>query len=661
VALGPFGITIESTGLRIGADFPADRSGNLGPVDAALGWKPPTGLGVAVESEGIVSGSGFLAIDPDAGEYAGALELRLLEVGVAAIGLVETKLPGGGWSLFLALFLDVPSIPLGFGFTLNGVGGLAGVNRTIDVEALQSAVRSGALDSVLFPEDPIADAPFIIDQLRAIFPSAVDRYVFGPVVKIGWCVPPLIEAEVGIVISIPDPITVAVLGSVTSLLPTRELDLVALHLDVAGVIDSAAATLSIDASLHDSSMVGYSLSGDMALRASFGDQPSFLMALGGFHPGFDPPSGFPRLARLSLGIDAGDVLDIRFDAYLAIASNSLQFGAAFELRADVEGFGVRGGAEFDALVMLSPFLLDTHLGFHIAVTGAGVDLASAWLDTRLTGPNPWHVVGTATLKVLGLEQGIRIDERIGHPRPEPPPSAEDVLGQLRAALALPEAWSVASGGGSGVVLAADAEADDHTAAVAPDGLLGVSQRVVPLAIQIDKSVSSQIVGDYDWFDLEADGAGMASTGTISDWFAPASYTDLTSRERLTAPSFERLKSGIEFGGADATAGPAREVTLKYEQILRDPELERDHVALPPIDLERDSRLAVMVAAPRALLETGFAIAEPEVALKVRPPKYVAADRLTGAVLERGSWSETRLSVAGRDPATTIAPSWEVSA
>ena len=142
--------------------------------------------------------------------------------------------------MFFALFVDLPSIQLGFGFTLEGVGGVAGINRAIDVDALGSAVRSGSLDTILFPPDPIADAPIIIEEFRSIFPPADGSYVFGPIVKIGWGTPALIEAELGIVIQLPDPLVIVVLGSVSAVLPSKDLELVALHLDVAGVIDFEA-------------------------------------------------------------------------------------------------------------------------------------------------------------------------------------------------------------------------------------------------------------------------------------------------------------------------------------------------------------------------------------------------------------------------------------
>ncbi len=429
--LGPFLVVADGLGLSaLARTLPSgETSGIFGPLDIEVGFLPPNGFGISVDA-GIVNGGGYLFIDRDAGTYAGILELDLLSVSISAIGLIDTQLPGGGWSMFLGLFIDVPAIPLGFGFTLNGVGGVAGVNRTLDVEGLQSAIASGSLDSVLFPKDPILNAPLIIDAVQGIFPSAEGRYVFGPVIKIGWGSPTLIEAKIGVIISLPDPIVIAVLGSVTSVLPTEDTDLIALYLEVAGVIDMGAATLSIDSSLHGSHIAGFPLAGDMALRSAFGNNPTFLMALGGSHPGFDRPSGFPEISRLSLAINAGSLIDIRFDCYFAITSNTFQFGSAFELSAEVEGFGISGGAEFDALIFFSPFSLQTNLGFHISVKAVGVDLMAVWLDVSLSGPNPWYVVGTATFTILGIDNTIKLDQKIGSKQHEEPPEIGECFGSV---------------------------------------------------------------------------------------------------------------------------------------------------------------------------------------------------------------------------------------
>ena len=62
-----------------------------------------------------------------------------------------------GWALFASISATFPGLPLGFGFLLSGVGGIFALNRTMDVEALASGLKSGAADAILFPEDPAGD------------------------------------------------------------------------------------------------------------------------------------------------------------------------------------------------------------------------------------------------------------------------------------------------------------------------------------------------------------------------------------------------------------------------------------------------------------------------------------------------------------------------
>ena len=66
--------TVENIGLSAKFTFPPDRKGNLGPVNLSLGFRPPNGVGLAVDA-GVVKGGGYLYLDFDKGEYAGALEL----------------------------------------------------------------------------------------------------------------------------------------------------------------------------------------------------------------------------------------------------------------------------------------------------------------------------------------------------------------------------------------------------------------------------------------------------------------------------------------------------------------------------------------------------------------------------------------------------------
>ena len=68
----------------------------------------------------------------------------------------------------------VEGIQLSFGFTLLAVGGLLGLNRTMLFQPLMDGVKSGSIQSVMFPQDVIANAPRIISDLRAIFRFRAD-------------------------------------------------------------------------------------------------------------------------------------------------------------------------------------------------------------------------------------------------------------------------------------------------------------------------------------------------------------------------------------------------------------------------------------------------------------------------------------------------------
>ena len=100
--LGPLAASVEGIGLQAALQF---KHGNLGPAQLDVSFLPPKGVGLSVNA-GVVQGGGFLYIDPDRGEYAGALQLEIADfLSVAAIGLISTKMPDGssGFSLLIII------------------------------------------------------------------------------------------------------------------------------------------------------------------------------------------------------------------------------------------------------------------------------------------------------------------------------------------------------------------------------------------------------------------------------------------------------------------------------------------------------------------------------------------------------------------------------
>ena len=142
--LGPIAVAVDRLGARLKLTQPAG-GGTIGAADLTLEFKPPTGVGLSIGTAGL-SGGGFLSFDPQRGEYAGALELQLADfLQVKAIGLISTRQPDGtpGFSLLIVLTAEFGSgIQLGLGFTLLAVGGLVGLHRAMNLQALVEGVRT---------------------------------------------------------------------------------------------------------------------------------------------------------------------------------------------------------------------------------------------------------------------------------------------------------------------------------------------------------------------------------------------------------------------------------------------------------------------------------------------------------------------------------------
>lgn len=579
VQLGPVGATVERIGLEAALSFPEDSDGNLGPLHVNLGFKPPTGAGLSVDA-GAVVGGGYLSFDPENERYSGTLQLQVGPLTLTAVGLLTTQFPDGrdGFSLLVIITGEFPAVQLGFGFTLNGLGGLLGVNRGTKVEALRAGLRDGTTKSVLFPTDPLRNAPRIVSDLRRVFPPTAGRHVFGPMAKLGWGTPTIMTAEIGVLLSLPSPVRLVLLGRIHAALPDDDAALVVFNMDAIGVVDFGAKEASIDATLYDSRLVAYTLTGDMAMRTSWGSDPGFALSVGGFHPRFEPPSDFPALRRISLTLGPGNPL-IRWQGYFAITSNTVQAGASVELSAAAAGFSLDGHLGFDALFQFDPFKLMVDIAAGFALRRGGTKLMSVGLKGSLAGPNPWHVRGKASFEIWPLSFSVNVDATFGE-RSEPPPlPPADVFGKVVEALGRPANWSAQlPEGGNSVVTLRQVERPEGTVLAHPLGTLQVRQQVAPLGVTID-TFGNAPPDTYTkfWVDSVTVAAETQDLGArdVRERFAPAQFFDLSDAAKLDGPAFERYAAGTTVGnalfahGGSDDASLLQTATLSYETSVVD--------------------------------------------------------------------------------------------
>ncbi|MFZ0774230.1 MAG: DUF6603 domain-containing protein [Candidatus Sulfotelmatobacter sp.] len=588
LTLGPIDASVDRVGMLGTLTFPAS-GGNLGVADLKVNFKPPNGLGLSVDA-GLVTGGGYITFDPSKGQYSGILQLSLLDtIGITVIGVLDTIMPDGssGFSFLLIITFTLPPIELGFGFTLNGVGGLGGVNRTMDTNALQAGFRAHTLDSIMFPVDPIANSAQIISNIRSFFPIAVGRYLFGPLLQIGWGEPTLITFTLGVILSVPDPIVIAILGLIDAGLPTEDEALLELHIEVLGIVNFGTKILSIDGSMYDSSILIYALAGDLALRLSWGSNPNFLYSLGGFNPNFNTNGlNIPQMARLSVSIGDGDNPRISSDSYFAVTSNTVQFGADVQAYASAGGFAIQGYLGFDVLIVISPFSFEFDFTASFDVSFDGANLLGLNVDGLIQGPTPWHFHGDASISILWWTVSASVDLTWGSSTQATIPS-QPVLPDLETALQNPQSWSAALPPATTVgVSLATPSPNNKILCVHPMGTLQVKEKVVPLDLPITKYGNATPSDGTEFSIQSVQINGQTETiQTIQDYFAPGQFLTLSDADKLSNPSFEQYDAGVNIGSSAILNGQNSPRTVVYEE----------YYIYAPTDFSVFSRLYTMPA------------------------------------------------------------------
>ncbi len=563
ISLGPFKGSVDRLGVivRLRKLFGNDP-------DVAFALKPPNGAGLSLDA-GVVAGGGYVYLDPDKGEYAGVLELRMMAIGIKAIAILNTKVADAGWSLLLLIFGNFPPIQLSFGFTLTGIGGLIGLQHTVSTDALSKGLASGALDAVLFPANPVADAPQIINTLRTLFPTQRGGFVIGPMLEVGWGTPNLVTIRAGVLI---EASKIVILGQALIQIPplvSKDLAILRLQVDFIGYIIFDPFKVGFDGLLRDSRVLFITLTGSFAFRASFGDKPSFLLSAGGFHPGFkDIPDDVPKMDRIGAGFSIG-IVGVKFEGYFAVTSATVQGGSELRVWADVGVASFDGGFGYDVIVYLEPrlhFEADMRLWAKVMLLGFTL---GAHIEGTLAGPGRWRAAGQATVD-LGFfgEHSVDFDESWGSAVDTPTPT-EAVELELARQIGKVENWSaqLPRPEDAFVTLAKVEGVTDLMAH--PRSPLTFRQKYIPLDATLERLGTKRPSGP-NRFGLPAltlpGGAGGFPASAVKDHFAAAQFFDVTEQDRLQGPSFEQYEAGVTVAVDSFDSGPAIGESFDYEEV-----------------------------------------------------------------------------------------------
>lgn len=630
--IGAMKAVVERIGVTAELSFPQEGGGALGPVHIEPTFKAPSGIGLTVKA-GPVKGGGYLFIDEKKGQYAGALELSVGDrFKLSALGLLNTKLPDGSafrdkagneaWSFIVVAAAQWKPIHIAFGIHIAGAGIVVGLHRTTDLPALRAGVRTKALDAVLFPPDPVGNAPQLLATLGGLFPTAPDRHVLGIMGKFTWGPEAWLSLELALLLELPKPFRLIVLGRIAISLPEKK-PAVVLRLDTVGILDFGTKEFSLDATFVDSKIAGMELTGDMAVRAAWGEKSLFAFSAGGFHPRYTPPPGFPEVRRLTLAIVKGPNPRVILTAYLAVTSNSVQIGAKVEVHASALGFSIDGHLVFDALIRWSPFGLDLYLEASVALKRGDRTMMSVLLQLSLTGPEPWVFKGKASFSLWFINGSVPIEGTWGPPEPErESPAPIDPTGRTTQALSDPGAWSVRQVAAPSATLRS-VEAAVGELLVDPLGQVGVQQSVLPLGVAVQRLSRTPLDRPRTY---RITGARFGTSTTvqpatpITAAFAPGEFFDLTDDQRLGRPDFENLQAGAWFGTSNRTAPTDLGVGV-YTEVT----YERGIVDAPTTPTRPVAAETLPGARLRRLTATGQAA--------VAPIRRTGADRFAHAVAD----------------------------
>ncbi|HEX2062618.1 MAG TPA: DUF6603 domain-containing protein, partial [Thermoanaerobaculia bacterium] len=316
------------------------------------------------------------------------------------------------------------------------------------------------------------------------------------------------------------------------------------------------------ASLFDSRLLIYTLAGDMALRIGWGDQAVFVITVGGFHPSFkEIPTDLRSMKRMTISLLSGDNPRLTTLTYFAITSNSVQNGAKTELYAAACGFNLYGFFGYDLLVQFNPFYFVADIYAGLALRRGTSVLAGVSAHCQLSGPTPWRARGEATLEILFFDITVDFDVTWGDDGPSQIEQEVDVFPLVHDALKDDRNWIAAFPANTHPTVTIKKLESADKIVLHPFGVLAVSQKVVPLGVEINKFGNRKPAGATK-FELTFAEGGTEET---REEFAMGNFLRLSDSEKLSRKSFEQMRSGLRFSTGDSTlSGASVQKDVSYE-------------------------------------------------------------------------------------------------
>ena len=641
-------LTLDGIGAKLVAQTNAPQGNllGLGQLDGDL--VTPSGIGLQVNAPGIAVGGGFFSHDAQLDRYAGAIQIgfggtKQPAFTLRGVGFTQPRAPLPGQTDG-----DTTTLVLLTGeWGTWGLGAMLALHRGIDVDAIVAALPTGAIDALLFPQDPVGKATQIVNALATMFPAApanADKHVLGVFGKYAW---------MGGLASIAGGILAEFSGSWLSwpkklVIPAslrfgkagRLKSVLWIEIDGVGSLDFATNTYEFQAVLRNSRFFGTDLVG--GFTAFYGDpfddanldsERGLFLSLGGYHPSYYGGTGPQRAAvanRLGIIFNRGNAFQLEAKIYLAHTPGTWHFGLLGHVHVGAAGFELDGKLWFDALIRSTDdYIIDVGGSLSLILfseTICALEATGEWSKTR----DEPHGMFTGEVKVtlLWWSKTFPCKQAISGEMTSDTPTA-DVHSLLAATLDEPASFPNATP--SDVALA---NAERTGVWNAPEQPFAFVQRVAPLDTAIERMDATTFAAPVTLVRGPVVlGASPANATVASADFAPAAYLELDTDATLHAPVSELWPAGFVTEVACA-CGDSEEITSTLDEIT----VDRAQIIPPP---RRPfpfptALLGAWRAAASAPVSTRITVARPVFASDVaRPPTtFAAAWARRGTALRR---------------------------
>ena len=359
--------------------------------------------------------------------------------------------------------------------------------------------------------------------------------------------------------------------------------------------------------LEDSRVAGFPVTGDLGVFIGLGSDPGFAISAGGFHPSYAPPPLLASMRRLSIDLSPPILLTIRASGYVALTTNSLQFGGRLEASGEAGPVSIHGFVQLDAIVRWAPsFSFEADLGAGFDMRFEGVSFAGVRLQLHLAGPAPWNVHGTATLEIPVLpDVDVEVGPATWGDDTNPPPPTVHPRALVREALvaasrmegrAAPRAPTLSSACATTRRRRRSSCTQWVTSRV---GSMRCRSRRVLARVGPSNVPAAESRVHLGQPTLTQDGHTPVDFGAVSpvlDHFPPGQFLDLSDEEKLRRPAFEDMMAGVRLGPASGVrtvgADDATQSDLHYDTVF--PWMTFEPAREPFIDLH-DVAFAILAA------------------------------------------------------------------